>query len=399
MANHFCSADLLIPENDFDTWAVIACDQHTSDISYWQNVRRIVGSKPSTLHMIIPEAELHSSDEKTAKTVCANMEDYLSSDLLKTYKDSYVYLERTLADGSVRQGIVGVVDLDTYDYDPKPDTRIFATEQTVLQRVPPRVAVRKLAQMELSHVVMFCDDNELRLIEPVGNKKDTLTKLYDFDLMADGGHLTGWLVQGEVAHAFSEAVEKYEAEKAYLVGDGNHSLVTAKLCYEAFKECHPTSEWANTPARYAMVELENIHSSAMKFEPIYRLVTCDYPEKLIADLQQLEVDSGAEVTWITENGEGTVHIAVPEGDLPIESLQMFLDQWVQDNNAQIDYIHGEDTTRELAAKAGNVGLLVPELGKEILFPYVLSGRVMPRKTFSIGHACEKRYYLEGRKIK
>ena len=400
MGKIFCAGDLLIPKNsNIRKWSVIACDQFTSDPTYWENVRAEVGSAPSTLHMIIPEAELHTAGEDNTRKICNNMDAYLTSEVFQEYKNSYVYLERTLIDGSIRQGIVGVVDLDAYDYDPKDDTRIFATEQTVLQRVPPRVAVRKLASLEFSHVVMFCDDSEKRLIEAVGNRKETLPQLYDFDLMAGGGHLAGWLLCGKDAEAFEEALADYEKGHNYLVGDGNHSLVTAKICYEEFKKNHPCEEWATTSARYAMVELENIHSDAMAFEPIYRVMTCDDTDKFITDLQNIDCGSGVPVTWIAGDKEGIVNIRVAEGTLPIESLQAFLDNWMKENPSEIDYIHGENSTRELAKKPGNIGLLVPDLGKQILFPYVLSGKVMPRKTFSIGHAEEKRYYLEGRKIK
>ena len=400
MPNHFTSGNFLIPaSSSFESWAVIACDQYTSDPEYWQNVRRNVAGAPSTLHMIIPEAELHMSGNDVTQKVCDTMDTYLNSGVFKEYPNAYVYVERTLLDGSVRQGIVGMVDLDTYDYDPKENTRIFATEQTVLQRVPPRVAVRREASLEFSHVVMFCDDPEMTLIEAVGSKKSQLPLIYDFDLMAGGGHLSGWLLDGKAAEVFEKAVSVYEANHAYLVGDGNHSLVTAKLCYEEFKKKNPVETWAASPACYAMVELENIHSDAMAFEPIYRVVTCADPNKLVSDLQVLDSVSGVPVTWIIGEKEGVVRIPVEEGKLPIEALQVFLDGWVADNRAEIDYIHGEDSTRDLAKRDGNVGLLVPDLGKQILFPYVLSGKVMPRKNFSIGHAAEKRYYLEGRKNK
>lgn len=400
MANHFTSANLLLPQTgSFEKWAVIACDQYTSDPAYWKSVRDHVDGAPSTLHLIIPEAELHCSDEEVTHRVCECMDRYMEEGLFAEYPNAYVYVERSLLDGSVRQGIVGVVDLDTYDYEPKENTRIFATEQTVLQRVPPRVAVRRIASMELSHVVMFCDDPEMTLIEAVGKSKENLPLLYDFDLMAGGGHLSGWLVSGENAKRFEETVARYEAKHAYLVGDGNHSLVTAKLCYEEFKKNNPEALWADAPARYAMVELENIHSDAMAFEPIYRVVTCPCPQKLAYDLNGLDCENGIPVTWIVGEEEGVVRIHVADDQLPIEALQMFLDNWVKENEAEIDYIHGEKDTRQLAKRPGNIGLLVPELGKEILFPYVLSGKVMPRKTFSIGHAAEKRYYLEGRRIK
>ncbi len=400
MSNHFCSADILLPKvQDYSKWAVIACDQYTSDPTYWENVEKEVGVHPSTLHMIIPEAQLHTAGNERTQSVCQTMKDYIAGDLFDEYPNSFVYLERTLQDGSVRQGIVGAVDLDTYDYDPKENTRIFATEQTVLQRVPPRVAVRKEAELELTHVVMFCDDPAGTLIEAVAARKDRLPKLYDFDLMAEGGHITGWLLEGENACAFDAAIASYEREKAYLVGDGNHSLVTAKLCYEDYKAHNPEQTWKDAPARFALVELENIHSNSISFEPIFRIVSCKSPEKLASDLTMLDSADGTPVTWHIGNHSGVVKLPVEKEKLPIETLQAFLDNWLSENEGVIDYIHGEAETLALAQIPGNIGLLVADLGKQILFPYVLSGKVMPRKTFSVGHAAEKRYYLEGRKIK
>lgn len=396
----FLPADILLPHNcDLQKWSVIACDQYTSQPQYWDCVENFVADAPSTLHMFFPESRLHSiTDDKIAQYQ-KNMKNCLDTGILQTFLNSYIYVERTLKNGVVRQGIVGMIDLEYYDYDPKENTKIFATEETVLQRVPPRVALRKEAELEFSHTVMFCNDPSCTLIESVRQKCDTLRKLYDFNLMYDGGNVRGYLLDGENAKQFSQAIDAYELTQPYLVGDGNHSLVTAKLCYESLKASDPCADWSNHPARYAMVELENIHSSAMVFEPIYRILVCSDPEQFISAFCKLDDPNGAPVNWVLGDREGTVRLATGGNILLIEKLQEFLDDWIQREGGAIDYIHGSNAVRELAKQKDTVGFILPDFNKCILFPYILSGKVMPRKTFSIGHADEKRYYLEGRRIK
>lgn len=396
----FLPANILLPAHcDLQKWAVTACDQYTSQPEYWQNVKDYIGEAPSTLHMFFPEAELASVTDSKLDAYRSNMLYYLNNSILQEYSNSFVYVERTLADGSIRQGIVGMIDLEVYDYEPKVKTKIFATEETVLQRVPPRVALRKNASLEFSHTVMFCNDPSCTLIEPVGTRRHNLEKLYEFDLMCNGGHICGYLLNGSQADAFVDAISVYESTNPYLVGDGNHSLVTAKLSYEALKATDPTMDWSQHPARYAMVELENIHSPAMVFEPIYRILICNEPEKFAEAFKNLDAPNGTPVTWIIGKQNGIVHVPCDDNKLIIEHLQQFLDQWIADNGGEVDYIHGADTVRVLAQKSNTIGFIVPDFDKSILFPYILSGRVMPRKTFSIGQAIEKRYYLEGRKIK
>ena len=400
MSNSFQASEILLPRQCvYSKWSVIACDQHTSEPEYWERVRAYISDAPSTLDMFFPEADISKISGKLFEYYSANMRKYLDSNFFCTYPNSYVYVERTLRSGAIRQGIVGVIDLESYDYAPKPTTKIFATEATVLQRVPPRIALRKIADLEFSHTVMFCDDNECTLIEPIAQMRDQLKTLYDFDLMEDGGHIHGYLLDGDNAADFDRRIAAYEAHNAYLIGDGNHSLVTAKLNYEALKEADPEGNWENHPARYAMVELENIHSDAMSFEPIYRIAVCDDTDGIIHAFTELDTDGGIPITWVHGTCEGTVNLPVKEDELPVEVLQRFLDRWMETNSGTVDYIHGKQTTRKLAQEPGTVGFFPPELDKSILFPYILSGKVMPKKTFSIGHAEEKRYYLEGRKIK
>lgn len=400
MQNYFRAADILLPADcEYQKWAVIACDQHTSEPEYWDHVRDYVGSSPSTLQMFFPEADLASITSEDYDRFCANMRGYLDSGFFKEYPHSFIYVERTLENGLIRQGIIGMIDLEFYDYDPKPDTKIYATEATILQRVPPRVLLRNNATLEFSHTVTFCDDPDHRIIEPIGEMRENMQRLYSFDLMCGGGHIDGYLLGSDHCAALESVISDYEIDHSYLVGDGNHSLVTAKLSYNALKEAFPEKNWEHHPARYAMVELENIHSPSMVFESIYRISSCSDPERLLEDFNALDCEDGVPVQWFRGDDEGIVRLKLKDGVLTIEALQRFLEHWTAANDGTIDYIHGSETVRSLAKQPGVIGYLVPDMNKDMLFPYVLSGKVMPKKTFSIGHAAEKRYYLEGRKIK
>ena len=411
--NPFVRADILLPQNtDLERWAVIACDQFTSDPAYWQRVRKTAGEGPSAIHLILPEAELGAVSEADAiRAINSTMERYLTENVFKLYPDSYVYVERTLSDGSVRPGLIGAVDLEQYDYSFGSVSPIRATEKTVLERIPPRQRVRKDAAMELPHVLMLCDDDQLQLIEPITAIRDSLPVLYDFELMEQGGHIRGWLVSGQTAKDFDERLTKFCAEVSgkytdlsgapvtLAVGDGNHSLATAKSCYEALKDAHPGEDLSNHPARYSLVELENIHDPSQAFAPIHRIVTKIDGEKLLADLSSICASDGYSVRWVMGDKSGTLSLDKARGELAVAVLQEFLDHWLAENGGEIDYIHGDDELCALAQQAGAVGFLLPAMEKHQLFRGVISGGVLPRKTFSMGHAREKRYYLEGRKIR
>lgn len=409
--NIFRSADILLPkQEDMERWAVIACDQFTSSPSYWQRVRDFVGDSPSTLRMILPEAELGAAGEaEKVKKINETMESYQKQGLFQEYKNAYVYVERALLDGSVRKGLVGMVDLEGYDYRPGSESPIRATEKTVLERIPPRQRVRQEASLEFPHVLMLCDDAEKVLLEPVAAEKERFPLLYDFDLMEGGGRIRGYLVANEAAEAFDRRLEDYTARVAekypglsgapvvFAVGDGNHSLATAKSCYEALKARCP--EAASGPARFALVELENIHDEAQKFEPIHRIVTQTEPEALLRALTPYCAPEGHKVTWISGNREETVYLDKTRSSLALGVLQGFLDEYLKEHPGKIDYIHGEEDVRRLASEENAVGFLLPGMEKGDLFRGVVADGVLPRKTFSMGHAQEKRYYLEGRKIK
>lgn len=412
--NVFMSADILLPKSaDMEKWAVIACDQFTSDQAYWDRVRQKGENAVSTIHLILPEVELGTPQEEIhTKQINQTMQEYLQQDVFAKYENSYVYVERTLENGSIRQGLIGMVDLDSYDYSPNATSAIRATERTVAERIPPRQRVRREAPLEFPHILMLCDDWEKKLIEPVAAKKDSYQKLYDFDLMEDGGHITGWLVTGADAAAFDEALTEYSATvdqkyadldgapMVFAVGDGNHSLATAKSCYEELKKNNPNEDLSNHPARYALVELENIHDAAQVFEPIHRVIFRTNPEKMLAAMQQ-EIcgEEGFPVKWYTKDCSGTIMLDKKKGELAVGILQSFLDAYLAENDGAIDYIHDDDALISFAKQDDAIGFLLPVMEKGQLFRGVVADGVLPRKTFSMGHSREKRYYLEGRKIR
>ena len=411
--NVFKSTDILLPKECFmDRWPVIACDQFTSDPAYWERVRCFTQDVPSTMHLILPEAELGAEDEaERVEHIHQTMERYLSGDVLKCFPDSYIYVERTLQNGMIRPGLVGAVDLEQYDFHHDSTSLIRATEKTVLERIPPRQRVRRGAALELPHVMMLCDDDQCSLIEPIRALRDTLPKLYDLELTEGGGHIVGYLVSGDVARDFDSRLAEYalNLEKKYpdldgakvllAVGDGNHSLATAKSCYEEMKAANPGVDLSNHPARYALVELENIHDESQQFEPIHRVIMKTDTKKLLFDLESICESGGYPVGWIMGNERGTLELKRSLGELDVAVLQSFLDDWLQENAGVIDYIHGEAEVAELAEQECALGLLLQPMGKSQLFRGVIAGGILPRKTFSMGHAREKRYYLEGRKIK
>ena len=403
MKSCFRSAELLLPASDsYEKWAVIACDQFTSDKAYWDRVDKFVGNTPSTLRLVLPEIYLEENAQERIAQISHNMDEYQENGNFKTYQDAFVYVERTLLDGSIRPGIVGMIDLEQYHYDPSKKPAIGATEQTVLERIPPRIAVRREATVEFPHVILFCNDTMDGIVEPIRQMKDQLPKLYDFMLMEDGGHISGWLIDGENAEALQSCIDAYLAAaqgSALLVADGNHSLVTAKCWYEELKEKNPGVDLSGHPARYALVELENILDPSVVFEPIHRVLFDIDPEELLADLSAISVHDGAPVEWIIGDRKGVINLDVPKGELTVSVLQKFLDQWLATHSGKIDYIHDTEAVEALAANENTIGLLLPVFDKSELFAFGASGKILPRKTFSLGHGREKRYYLEGRKIK
>lgn len=410
--NVFLPADILLPQTaDLQKWAVIACDQFTSNAAYWDRVRANAADAPSAMHLILPEVDLNTPQEAAQlEEIKRSMQHYLEDGVFRCYSHAFIYVERTLQSGAVRKGLVGMVDLEAYDYNPGSVSPIRATEKTVVSRIPPRMRVRRNASMELPHVLMLCDDHENMLLGPVEAEKTAFPLIYDFDLMEDGGHISGWLLQGAPVDAFEARLTAYTAQldskyqdlpgipMVFAVGDGNHSLATAKACYEELKTAHPDEDLSRHPARYALVELENIHDDAQVFESIHRVLFHTDPQKLLRDLAPWCAPNGYPVHWFTGTQDGTIYLDRSRSQLAVGVLQSFLDGWMQDNPGELDYIHGESELRALAGAEDAIGFLLPAMEKSQLFRGVIADGVLPRKTFSMGHAKEKRYYLEGRMI-
>ena len=419
----FRPADILLPKDcEYAKWSVVACDQYTSQPEYWQRVEEYVGRAPSALRLILPESCLEGPNVETDIMEINNtMSRYLREGRFSEHPDALIYVERTLDSGKVRRGLVGMVDLEQYDYEPGSSAPIRATEGTVLSRIPPRVAVRKNAPVELPHVMLLVDDPERTVIEPLSAQTGEMQVLYDFDLMERGGHIRGWELTGEqqaqVARALSALADpakfnarygtKDEAVMLFAVGDGNHSLATAKECYERQKRLTPPEQWATLPARYALVELDNLHDASLEFEPIHRVVFGVKPEELLEALteyypgaKRVGSAGGHKLAYVYGETEGIISVPHPAAQLPVGTLQNFLDWYLaQHKGVRVDYIHGEDVVRKLSAQPDTVGFLLPAMGKEELFPTVIRDGVLPRKTFSMGEAHDKRFYLEARKIR
>lgn len=407
----FQAAELLIPRPELlENWSVIACDQFTSQPDYWQAVNRRVGDKPSAYHIIFPEAELGGDEAGRISSIENHMRQYLDDEIFRTYSDAFVYVERTLLDGSVRRGVVGMIDLEEYDYSSDASSSVRATEQTVVERIPPRVRIRSGASLETSHVLLLMDDTDGAVLDGLESRKAELPQLYSFELMQGGGHIEGRLVQGEAAAALGTALARYESETAarfaetgrapllYAVGDGNHSLATAKTCWEALKKKDPALAGTRHPARYAMVELENIRDDSQKFEPIHRLLIDVPVDKLLGEITSICAPGGTPVDWQAGERQGIIFLDPGQGTLPVAVLQPFLDKFLKERGGAIDYIHGEETAAELAGQKKAISFLLPKISKEDFFHGIVMNGVLPRKTFSMGHAQEKRYYLECRRI-
>ncbi len=393
----FTPADFLLPKKDFGKWAVIACDQYTSEPEYWQRVKENVGESPSAFNCILPEVYLKEDNSKSVEKINKTMQEYLSGDVFTMVSDSFIFVERTQSDGRVRLGIVGKIDLEAYDFNKGTSAAVRATEQTVLSRIPPRVEIRKEAPIEMPHVMLLIDDPDDTVMGIIKGKRDVLDKLYDFDLMENGGHIKGYKVESGMADNICKALEILANRHnglLFCVGDGNHSLATAKKCYELNK---------TELSRYAAVEVVNIHDTALEFEPIYRIVFGTNPEKIIDDFIEYcggeSEDKDAKVyTCIYGDTQREIRIASKE-KLAVATLQTFLDEYLKDTDAEVDYIHGIDSVKKLCKAENTVGFIFDGMGKSELFEAVNQDGSLPRKTFSMGHADDKRFYIEARKIK
>ena len=419
----FSPADILLPYDcGLTKWAVVACDQYTSQPEYWERVDQYVGDAPSTLRLILPESKLESDGvDQEIQKIHATMEQYLQEERLRPVEDAMLFVERKLANGKTRLGLLGKLDLEEYDYSKGSGTPIRATEGTVLSRIPPRMKVREGAPIELPHIMVLIDDPDKKIIEPLTkdvNRKQ-MSKVYSVTLMENGGRITGSLLSKFQAQKVQEALAQLGDQKrfeefyhapgkpvlTYAMGDGNHSLATAKACWEKLKPTRSPEQRETHPARYALVELVNLHDDSLEFEPIHRVVFGVEPKKLLEAFlaaypgAHYGEGEGHQITYVLAGERGTVTVPNPTAQLAVGTLQNFLDQYLEANGGKVDYIHGEDVVEQLASQPDSIGFLLPAMGKDQLFPTVIFDGALPRKTFSMGEAHDKRFYLEARKIK
>ena len=418
MKNCFYPADILLPKfadnaDAMSKFSCIACDQYTSEPEYWNAVETFVGDAPSALRLTLPEIYLSESAARIPN-INETMKKY-ESELLTKHETSVIYLERTQNNGKIRRGLVGAVDLECYEYTKGAESLIRATEGTVLDRIPPRVKIREGASIELPHIMILIDDPDKTVIEPIIEKASAYKTAYDFDLMANGGHSLGKFLPEEeisrVSAALDALYDKASAEQScdkplvFAVGDGNHSLASAKAFWEQIKPTLTKSERATHPARYALCEIVNIHDTSLEFEPIYRVIFGVDTAKLMNDLtdyaKKLPSSDIAPQSFdvITAEGESELTIENPTSLLPVGTLQSFLDGYIKTcDGATIDYIHGIESTKKLASAENAIGFIFKGMEKSELFPTVVRDGALPRKTFSMGEADDKRFYLEARKI-
>ncbi len=413
----FVPGDILLPKmTDMGLWSVIACDQYTSQPEYWDSVDSKVGDAPSTLRLILPEAylEIKNTLFETEK-INLVMEKYLETGVFKTVENSYIYVERELTVNDIRQGLVGLIDLEAYDYRADSVSPVHATEGTVESRLPPRVKIRERACIETPHIIVFVDDPENKIFGNIGAGE----LLYDFDLMDGGGHVLGKRVFGAAAervqNVLSELSDPEYLENRYklngkspviiAMGDGNHSLATARLCWEKIRENLTPDERENHPARYGLAELVNIHDRSIVFEPIHRVIFETEPESFFEEartyFKKVSKESYKAHKIILACGAKTENVEVRGltiGNL-ISVSQQFCLEYIKEHGGKLDYIHDDNTALEMSHRENCAGLLLPAMDKNELFPSIMASGVFPAKSFSIGPSRDKRYYLECRKIK
>ena len=408
-------AQILLPAAGVkpETWACIACDQYTSEPEYWEKAFAVAGDAPSAIRLILPEYNLKNS-ESLIPQIHSTMADYLAQGLLTpAVNPGFILCERTIASGT-RLGLVCAVDLEQYSFEKGSLPLIRPTEQTITDRLPPRLKIRRGAPVELTHIMILIDDPDRTVLEPLQADKAALRKVYDFDLMMNGGHLAGWAVDSaeklaQVDRSLNALMDtKGEHPLLLAVGDGNHSLATAKAYWNEIREGLSEAERENHPARFALCEIVNIHDEALLFEPIYRILTGTTRSAVMADWKAYAEAKGMSLaadgsdhrfTVVSADGEETVAVLNPEGAIPCETIQKFLDAFLAKHpEAGIDFIHGEGSLRTLAAKPETVGFLLPDIDKHSFFRDVEKLGVLPRKTFSMGEADEKRFYMEAKRI-
>lgn len=421
MKNVFDTADILLPRNvDMTAFSVVACDQYTSEPEYFERIKKCIGEKPSTLKMVFPEAYLKTADfNLTIKSINQTMQEYLNQGLFDEHKNCFFYVRRSMNNGKVRKGLIGKIDLEEYDFSKASTSKVRATEGTVLERIPPRVKIREDAPLELPHIMLLLDDSKKEIIEPLSKKLSQMERVYDFEMMESSGHLTGYKLDNDLTEdllkkldALNDAAlfrDKYNVTAndvlSYAVGDGNHSLATARQCYLNLKAEIGEEQAKLMPARYALCELVNLHDTSLEFEAIHRIVFGVSPDKLLTELgnkfaiSTTPSENSQKLVYVVKTEQKIIYINNPCHTLAVGSLQMFLDEYIKANGGEVDYIHGEDVVISLSKEENSIGFLLEAMDKNDLFKTVILDGALPRKTFSMGEACDKRFYLEGRKIK
>ncbi len=428
-----CVPQILLPNKNinYTKWSVIACDQYTSQPEYWKRVENFVENSPSTLHITFPEVYLdEKNSESRIEKINENMEKYLNENIFAEPFEGFVLVDRKTPYHKSRKGLVVALDLEEYDYLPDATTLIKATEGTILDRLPPRIKVRKNALLEIPHIMVLIDDPEKTVIEPLFEICNEL--IYDFELMENAGHIKGYAVNSEkainqIAQSLQNLASKETFERKYsakgkspvlyAMGDGNHSFATAKAIWEDLKKnSADNKDIMNNPARFALVELVNIHDEGLDFEPIHRVVFNVDSDEFFEQMKRFFNSIGSKchisetinecsenrhiIPFITENKKGFIIIENPKFNLELASLQSFIDEYLKINSkSKVDYIHGENTVSELGSKKGNIGFYLPAIDKFSFFKTIIFDGAFPRKTFSMGEADEKRFYLECRRIK
>ncbi len=425
---------ILLPrDKKLDSWSVIACDQYTQDMEYWKKVSDAAGSNPSTLNLILPEVYLGSPDRKERlEKIRSAMSDYVSSNVFDEETEEFIYVERTSAYGRTRKGLVCAIDLDTYEWKPFSKNLIRATEATIVDRIPPRKEIRKNAPLELPHIMLLVNDPEHCLVEKAGDNAKKNSPVYDGDLMLGAGHVSGWAVRSEAdMKSVYESLDKLFKDNTaadgstfmFAVGDGNHSLATAKAVWDEYRDelraqGKSEEEIACSNVRYALVEIVNIYDQGLTFEPIHRVLFNAYPQKLISYLADkldgkiidednrgaLEVNVKNSVAdfgfvYSVDGKLRFTRIATEITDLAVSRLQPELDEFIKKyDGIEIDYIHGAEEVFRLGQKENAVSILLPPIAKDSFFDTISGRGPLPRKSFSMGEADEKRFYLECRRL-
>jgi hypothetical protein len=397
---------VLLPDGvDMSAWAVVACDQFTSEKEYWQQLENVVATKPSTLKLVLPEVYLKDNFENRIQNINNNMLKYLDSGIFKDEIESFILIERSTPYQQKRLGLIIAVDLEEYSYEKGKKPLIRATEGTIIERLPPRMKIRENAPLEFPHIMLLIDDKDKSIIEPLYEKRNSLEKLYDFELNMGGGHIKGYKIDNNIQIKEDilkllnkdTLIKKYGRAENFLfaVGDGNHSLATAKNCWEELKKKLNNEQIKNHPSRFALCELVNLYDEGLCFEPIHRFIEGIDTNKFIKGLPSSGIDSAG----ILINGKKTPYYVSFDIAVAVKTVDDYISEYIEENGGNVDYVHGENSLKALTEKNINsVGILLPKMKKETLFLSVMDNGCLPRKTFSMGEAVEKRYYIEGKKI-